>query len=49
MQNGQVESFKINMAKKKTKKIPKGYHKMPNGKLMKGSSHAAYLKNKKKY
>ena len=25
------------MAKKKT--VPKGYHKMPNGKLMKGSKH----------
>lgn len=24
---------------KKTKKTPKGYHKMPNGKLMKGSKH----------
>jgi len=27
------------MAKKtKTKKVPKGYHKMPNGKLMKDSA-----------
>jgi len=25
--------------KTKTKKVPKGYHKMPNGKLMKGASH----------
>lgn len=24
---------------KKTKKVPKGYHRMPNGKLMKGSKH----------
>jgi hypothetical protein len=33
------------MAKKnKTKKVPKGFHKMPNGKLMKDSAH----KSKKK-
>lgn len=24
---------------KKSKKVPKGYHRMPNGKLMKGSKH----------
>ena len=30
--------------KKKTKKVPKGFHRMPNGKLMKGSTH----KSKKK-
>ena len=35
------------MAKKK-KKVPKGFHRMPNGKIMKGSSHKAYLINKKK-
>ena len=35
------------MAKKK-KKVPRGFHRMPNGKIMKGSSHKAYLKNKKK-
>lgn len=29
----------------KSKKVPKGYHKMPNGKLMKGAKH----KSKKKY
>ena len=23
----------------KSKKVPKGYHRMPNGKLMKGSKH----------
>ena len=37
------------MAKKtknKTKKVPKGYHRMPNGKLMKDS---AMKKRKKKY
>jgi hypothetical protein len=31
-------------AKKKTttkKKVPKGYHMMPNGKLMKGATHKA--------
>ena len=31
--------------KKKTKKVPKGYHRMPNGKLMKDS---AMKKRKKK-
>ena len=40
-----MESYKINMAKKK-KKVPKGYHRMPNGKLMKDS---AMKKRKKKY
>ena len=25
------------MVRKKTKKVPKGYHRMPNGKLMKDS------------
>jgi len=34
--------------KRKVKKTPKGFHRMPNGKIMKGSSHKAYLKNKKK-
>jgi len=35
------------MAKKtKTKKVPKGYHRMPNGKLMKDS---AMKKRNKKY
>ena len=24
---------------KKKKSVPKGYHRMPNGKLMKGSKH----------
>ena len=46
MQNGLVERWVINMAKKKTKKVPKGYHRMPNGKLMKDS---AMKKRKKKY
>jgi hypothetical protein len=32
--------------KKKTKAVPKGYHKMPNGKLMKGAKHP--VKKKKK-
>ena len=27
------------LAKKKKKKIPAGYHLMPNGKLMKGKKH----------
>ena len=29
------------------KKAPKGYHYMPNGKLMKGASHKAAPKKKK--
>ena len=29
------------------KKAPKGYHYMPDGKLMKGSSHKATPKKKK--
>jgi hypothetical protein len=33
------------MPKKKKKKKT---HRMPNGKVMSGSSHKAYLKNKKK-
>ena len=32
----------------KKKKTKKNTHKMPNGKTMSGSSHKAYLKNKKK-
>lgn len=31
---------------KKNKKTPKGYHRMPNGKLMKGAKHKT---KKKKY
>lgn len=30
------------------KKAPKGYHYMPDGKLMKGASHKAASKKKKK-
>ena len=30
----------------KSKKTPKGYHRMPNGKLMKGAKHKS---KKKKY
>ena len=30
------------------KKVPAGYHMMPNGKLMKGSSHKIKTPNKKK-
>jgi len=33
--------------KKKRKKAPKGYHYMPNGKLMKGSSHAKKKRKKR--
>ena len=25
--------------KKRTKAVPKGYHRMPNGKLMRGATH----------
>ena len=34
--------------KKKSKSKKKKTHRMPNGKIMSGSSHKAYLKNKKK-
>jgi hypothetical protein len=27
------------MSKKSSKKVPKGYHRMPNGKLMEGAKH----------
>jgi hypothetical protein len=30
---------KKTVKKKLTKAVPKGYHKMPNGKLMKGAKH----------
>ena len=33
--------------KSKTTKVPKGFHLMPNGRLMKGSKHPT-KKNKKK-
>jgi len=36
--------------KKPVKKVPKGYHRMPNGKLMKGATHKKRaVKGKKKY
>jgi len=38
--------------KKKAKAVPKGYHKMPNGKLMKGAKHPVKKKTtakRKKY
>ena len=35
----QNESSKKIMAAKKKKKVPAGYHMMPNGKLMKGKKH----------
>ena len=37
----------INTAKGAMKKVPKGYHRMPNGKLMKGSKHPKRKKRKK--
>ena len=33
---------------KKTKKAPKGYHYMPNGKLMKDSAHGKKKKSRKR-
>ena len=33
--------------KKAAKKAPKGYHRMPNGKLMKGAKHPTKKKGKK--
>jgi hypothetical protein len=36
------------MAAKRKKKAPKGYHYMPNGKLMKGTTHGRKKKKKKK-
>jgi|TARA_R110002073_G_scaffold2360_4_gene16003 hypothetical protein len=33
--------------KKKMKRAPKGYHRMPNGKLMKGSSHSKKKRKKR--
>jgi hypothetical protein len=36
------------MAAKKKAFVPKGYHLMPNGKLMKGTSHGAPKAKKKK-
>ena len=32
---------------KKRKSVPKGYHRMPNGKLMKGSSHGGKKRMKR--
>jgi len=35
--------------KKPTKTVPKGFHRMPNGKLMKGATHKSRsVKGKKK-
>lgn len=34
------------MPKHKKRKVPKGYHKMPDGRIMKGTKHKA---RKKKY
>ena len=36
----------VSKALKKNKPVPPGYHRMPNGKLMKGTTHPT---NKKKY
>jgi hypothetical protein len=34
--------------KTKAKRAPKGYHRMPNGKLMKGASHGGKKKKASK-
>jgi hypothetical protein len=37
------------MAKRPVKKaVPKGFHRMPNGKLMKGAKHSAKKTTKKR-
>ncbi len=36
-----------NKKKKAAKKAPKGSHRMPNGKLMKGAKHSTKKKGKK--
>lgn len=38
----------IVVAKKKRKKAPRGYHYMPNGKLMKNSAHKKRKKSRKR-
>lgn len=35
------QAVAIAMSEAKMSKVPKGYHRMPNGKLMKGSKHEA--------
>ena len=40
----EVDAFKSNYGTKKRKKAPRGYHYMPDGRLMKNSAH----KKKKK-
>jgi len=36
------------VARRKRKKAPKGYHYMPNGKLMKNSAHKKRKRKRKK-
>ena len=38
--------YKTGTSKTKKKAAPKGYHKMPNGKLMKGTTHKSPKKKK---
>jgi len=38
---------KKTVKKKPTKAVPKGFHKMPNGKLMKGAKHPTKAKRRK--
>lgn len=35
---------KVTSKKKPVKAVPKGFHRMPNGKLMKGAKHKAKKK-----
>lgn len=44
MAKSKAQQAAIAVSMKKANKIPKGYHKMPNGKIMKDSAH----KGKKK-
>jgi hypothetical protein len=44
MAKSRAQQAAIAVSMKKAKKIPKGYHKMPDGKIMKDSAH----KGKKK-
>ena len=38
----------VKKRKAKSKKVPKGYHRMPNGKLMKGATHGRKKKKASK-
>lgn len=44
MAKSKAQQGAIAISMKKANKIPKGYHKMPDGKIMKGSVHKAKKK-----